>query len=101
MSTSELKKPKELLDVAKIRTALADYFRNLAQWRRSKQEQYPMDGRNGSAVSSLDQVAAHIEGLPDGDKTLQRFQGCLFVFHPGGDVFTPPYARECDTNNEA
>jgi len=86
-----------MLTIQSARTALAEWFDDLANWRRAKAAQHGSGKRNVESSDSLRMVAAFIRSLPDDDKRLQRLAKCPFLFSPDGDIFMPP--PEAGTGN--
>lgn len=71
-----------------VRKALAEYFREHADWRRAKADEYPSDLRNRESAKALESLAAYIDGLADDDGTLLAFAELPVVFDES--VFDPP-----------
>ena len=79
--------------IASVRTALADYFSEKADYRRDLAEDDDIPwaaGKNESYAESTDLFVNYIRSLPDDDPTLQMLAGCPDLFSPGGDVFMGP-----------
>jgi hypothetical protein len=67
------------------RRSLADYLRQIAEWRRRRAEEYDRDERNLVAAAGLDELASYILELPEDDERLLILDE-VAVTH---DEFTP------------
>lgn len=67
--------------------AIAEYLRQVAQWRRGRAEEYDYerDPRHLQSAAGLEELANYVLDLPDDDRRLQR----LVRFAFSGEVFTP------------
>ena len=54
----------------KLQHVVADYFRDQANWRDRKADEYPDDERNMRCATGLRDLASHVESLPDDDERL-------------------------------
>lgn len=50
--------------------ALAEFVRDQASWRRTQTQRFPDDARNAQSADALEQLAMHVEALPDTDRHL-------------------------------
>jgi hypothetical protein len=50
--------------------ALAEFVRDQASWRRTQAQRFPDDARNAQSADALEQLAMHVEALPDTDRHL-------------------------------
>ena len=53
---------------APIKSRLSAYLRQEATWRDENADDYPDDPRNSRSAETLRALAAHVDGLPDGDE---------------------------------
>jgi hypothetical protein len=51
-------------------SALAEFVRERASWRRTQAQRFPDDARNAESADALEQLAMHVEALPDTDRSL-------------------------------
>ena len=72
-----------------VRNGIAEYFRNTADFRRRRAEQYPGDSRNVQSAEALDRVAGYCLTLADDDDQLARLFAMPMYFFEGG-LFTSP-----------
>jgi hypothetical protein len=49
---------------------MADYFRGIAAWRRTRAEDYDRDARNIRCADALDEIAEYVLSLPDDDERI-------------------------------
>jgi hypothetical protein len=50
--------------------ALAEFVRDQASWRRTQAQRFPDDARNAQSADALEQLAMHVEALPDSNRHL-------------------------------
>lgn len=50
--------------------AVAEFVRERASWRRTQVQRFPDDARNAQSADALEQLAMHVEALPDSDRAL-------------------------------
>ncbi len=65
--------------------AFADFCRATAAWRRRKAEEYDRDARNLRSAAGLEELAAHVLGLPADDPRLRE----LARLTVEGEAFRP------------
>jgi hypothetical protein len=70
-----------------VRAMLAQDFEDKAEWRDTKADEYPEDGRNERAAKGLRELAAYVRALPDDDPRLQAIDSAL---HTGDFDLTTP-----------
>lgn len=68
-----------------LRRSIADHFRSIADWRRSRYQDDLRDQRNLVSASGLDAMAEWVLLLPDGDSRIAT----LSQYAAEGDFFTP------------
>jgi hypothetical protein len=52
--------------------AVAAFLREQSAWRLAQAHRFPSDPRNDRSARALEELALHVEGLPDGDLALQE-----------------------------
>jgi hypothetical protein len=72
------------MDVS-VRQMIADYLRNVADWRRQRYQDDLRDARNLRSASALDSLAAYIRALPEDDERVQE----LARLAVEGNTFVP------------
>ena len=79
-------------------SGLTEYFKEQAEWRASKAEEYPEDGRNERASAGLLELAEYVEGLPDEDARLVTLALLpseeMALFDPSDGRFFRPIGHE-------
>jgi len=68
-----------------FQASIAASCRAIAEWRRRKAEEYDRDARNLRTAAALDELAAHVLGLPADDARLRHLQRLAGA----GDEFVP------------
>lgn len=53
---------------------MADYFRGVASWRRTRAEDYDRDPRNIRCADGLDELAEFVLNLPDADERVMQLE---------------------------
>ena len=76
---------------APIKSRLSAYLRQEATWRDEKADDYPDDPRNSRSAETLRALAAHVDGLPDGDENARALEAlqeryALDLFAPGDEA---------------
>ena len=74
-----------MVRMAVIKSGLAWYFDEKANWRREKFSEHPEDTRNARSANVLKSIARYIERLPDDDVTLGKL--AAFLEEAGRDLF--------------
>ena len=57
-----------------IKSRLSAYLRQEATWRDEKAVEFPDDPRNSRSAETLRALAAHVDGLPDGDENARALE---------------------------
>src|SRR5262245_38515394 len=68
-----------------LRRSLADHLRSIAEWRRCRYHDELRDPRNLVSAAGLDDMAAWVLVLPDGDRRIET----LSKYASEGDEFIP------------
>lgn len=68
-----------------VRPSLADHFRSVADWRRSRFQDDLRDQRNLVSAAGLDELATWVVTLPEDDPRIERIARVASV----GSSFTP------------
>ena len=68
-----------------LRPSLADYFRSVANWRRTRYQDDLRDQRNLVSAAGLDELATWVAALPDNDPRIDRISRFASI----GTSFTP------------
>lgn len=68
-----------------LRPSLADHFRSVAEWRRSRYQDDLRDPRNLVSANGLDALAVWVQTLPDDDARVTKLARYASV----GTSFTP------------
>jgi hypothetical protein len=74
-----------MVRMAVIKSGLAWYFDEKANWRRGKFSEHPEDTRNERSAHMLKSIARYIERLPDDDVSLGKL--AAFLKGAGHDLF--------------
>ncbi len=65
--------------------SFADFCRATADWRRRKADEYDRDARNLRTAAALEELASHVETLPEDDARLRELERLAGE----GGAFTP------------
>ncbi len=68
-----------------VKAAMIEYLEGVAAWRRRKADEYDRDPRNLRSADAIEELASHIESLPDSDPRLTR----LHQLGMQGETFFP------------
>jgi hypothetical protein len=74
-----------MVSMSVIKSGLAWYFDEKANWRRQKLSEHPEDARNERSAKVLESIARYIERLPDDDVSLGKL--AAFLEGAGHDLF--------------
>jgi len=74
-----------MVSMSVIKSGLAWYFDEKANWRRQKLSEHPEDARNERSASVLESIARYIERLSDDDVSLGKL--AAFLEEAGRDLF--------------
>jgi hypothetical protein len=74
-----------MVSMSVIRSGLAWYFDEKANWRGQKFSEHPEDARNERSATVLESIARYIERLPDDDMSLGKL--AAFLEEAGRDLF--------------
>jgi hypothetical protein len=70
---------------ASVRQMIADYLRNVADWRRQRAQDDLRDARNLRSASALEALADYVLALPEDDERIQE----LARLAVEGETFVP------------
>jgi hypothetical protein len=89
----------------RIQQHVANYFRDLSDWRRSRADEYPEDPRNAQSAEGLNELAEYVLRLPPSDERLVELtalgtSGGVFRPRPGAPAATAVARFRFDDPNE-